>query len=73
MDAMNSVSNAGASSKAPASSENGPSLGGFVAQQKMEVQPPRREDLQGTYATTVDDVANPKGWYGSMSTIPILR
>ena len=38
----------GNSSKAP---EEG--LGGFVAQNKMDVVPPKKEDLQKSYATTV--------------------
>ena len=41
--------------------------GGFVANQKMAVQPPRQEDLQKSYASIVGNDANPKGWYGSMS------
>ncbi|RDA89638.1 hypothetical protein CP533_0738 [Ophiocordyceps camponoti-saundersi (nom. inval.)] len=40
--------------------------GGFQAQNKMAVQPPRQEDLQKSYARIVGDDANPKGWYGSM-------
>lgn len=52
----------GSSSKSP---EEG--TGGFVAHTKMAVQPPKKEDLQKSYATTVTDEANPKGWYGSMS------
>ncbi|CEJ79914.1 Putative Stomatin family protein [[Torrubiella] hemipterigena] len=40
--------------------------GGFQAQAKMSVQPPKKEDLQRSYATIVATDANPKGWYGSM-------
>ena len=53
----------GSSSKAPDSEGH---LGGFVATTKMAVQPPKKEDLQKTYATTVPGESNPKGWYGSM-------
>lgn len=43
-------------------------------QPAMIVVPPRQEDLQKSYATVVDPDANPKGWYGSMSTrFPPLR
>ncbi len=42
--------------------------GGFRPQANMTVQPPRQEDLQRSYASVVDSNANPKGWYGSMST-----
>ncbi|PFH56068.1 hypothetical protein XA68_17126 [Ophiocordyceps unilateralis] len=66
---------AGSSSKAsppPMASYNGAEAGvvtggGFQAQNKMDVQPPREEDLQRSYATLVGDDANPKGWYGSMT------
>lgn len=44
-----------------------PHTGGFQAQSKMTVQPPKREDLQKSYASVVTEEANPKGWYGSMS------
>lgn len=43
---------------------------GFQPQVKMTVQPPRKEDLQRSYATLVGDDSNPKGWYGGMSTSP---
>lgn len=43
-----------------------PTNGGFQAQSKMAVQPPKEEDLQRSYATIVSSEANPKGWYGSM-------
>jgi hypothetical protein len=33
----------------------------------MNVQPPREDELQTSYARVVTDEANPKGWYGSMS------
>jgi len=39
---------------------------GFRPQANMVVIPPKREDLQMSYASIVDDNANPKGWYGSM-------
>jgi erythrocyte band 7 integral membrane protein len=51
----------GNSHKAP---EEG--TGGFVAAVKMDVVPPKKEDLQKSYATTVEGESNPKGWYGSM-------
>lgn len=38
-----------------------------MAQHKMAVEPPKKEDLQRSYATVVENDANPKGWYGSMS------
>ena len=57
----------GATSKAP---EEG--TGGFVAQTKMAVQPPKKEDLQKSYATVVTDEANPKGTYAKMSTLSPL-
>lgn len=50
-------------SKAP---ENETAIG-FQPQNKMDVQPPRKEDLQRSYATVVIEDANPKGWYGTMS------
>jgi hypothetical protein len=34
----------------------------------MDVVPPRQEDLQRSYAAIVAENANPKGWYGKMST-----
>ncbi len=43
---------------------------GFRPQAIMAVQPPRQSDLQKAYACIVDDEANPKGWYGSMSASP---
>ncbi len=39
----------------------------------MTVQPPKKEDLQKSYATVVAQETNPKGWYGSMSTFLFLR
>ncbi len=58
-----------ASSKAPdyESTPSAAAVGGFQAAKPMTVQPPRQEDLQVSYATTVDAEANPKGWYGNMS------
>lgn len=50
-------SNGGASSsKAPA----------FDAQPKMNVRPPKQEDLQQSYATLVGTDPNPRGFYGFM-------
>lgn len=49
---------------------NGATAAGFVAQAKMTVEPPRETDLQQSYAKVVGSEANPKGWYGSMSTCP---
>ena len=40
----------------------------------INVQPPRREDLQPAYAQTLQgesDDAGTHGWYGSMSMIPL--
>ncbi|KAL1894289.1 hypothetical protein Cpir12675_003717 [Ceratocystis pirilliformis] len=39
---------------------------GFRSQQPMEVQPPRMQDLQQSYAAVVASDTNPKGWYGYM-------
>lgn len=58
---------AGSSSKATDELEHPNGTGGYVAPQKMAVQPPRQEDLQKSYASIVGNDANPKGWYGSMS------
>ena len=41
---------------------------GFQAHVHMGVQPPKKEDLQTSYASTVASDVNPAGWYGSMST-----
>ncbi|EFZ01361.1 SPFH domain/Band 7 family protein [Metarhizium robertsii] len=46
------------SSKAPAPA--------YESQGKMNVEPPRQEDLQQSYATLIGNDPNPKGWYGSM-------
>lgn len=62
-------SKASSSSQAPGT--NGTSshnAAGFRPQVGMAVQPPRQEDLQKSYASIVGNDANPKGWYGSMST-----
>lgn len=40
---------------------------GFRPQQAMNVEPPKPQDLQPSYASIVGNDANPKGWYGSMS------
>ncbi|KAF7558844.1 hypothetical protein G7046_g5303 [Stylonectria norvegica] len=55
------VHGSGSSGKAP---ETG--TGGFQTQQMMTVIPPKKEDLQVSYAKVVEAEANPKGWYGSM-------
>lgn len=52
----------GSSSKAP---EPATAIG-FQPQNKMTPEPPKKEDLQVSYATTVQQDANPKGWYGTM-------
>jgi len=39
---------------------------GFQPTNKMTVQPPKEDDLQRSYATTVGSEANPPGWYGKM-------
>ena len=52
----------GAHSKAPEDS-----TGGFVAQNRMAVQPPKKEDLQKSYGTIVAYDASPKGAYAKMS------
>ncbi|KND94343.1 putative band 7 family protein [Tolypocladium ophioglossoides CBS 100239] len=39
---------------------------GFQPQTKMTVQPPRKEDLQRSYASLVGDEVTPGGWYGGM-------
>lgn len=57
----------GGSSKAP-ESESGNTAIGFTPQLKMTVQKPKKEDLQQSYASVVETDANPKGWYGGMST-----
>ncbi|KAK0651659.1 stomatin family protein [Cercophora newfieldiana] len=55
------------SSKGKAAADHAePTAVGFRPQANMTVLPPRREDLQKSYASIVDDNANPKGWYGSM-------
>ncbi|KAI1433471.1 stomatin family protein [Xylaria sp. CBS 124048] len=38
----------------------------YRAQAPMRVEPPRRGDLQQSYAQVVDENASPKNWYGSM-------
>ncbi|KAK3902586.1 stomatin-like protein 3 [Staphylotrichum tortipilum] len=39
--------------------------GGFQSQGQMRVEPPRREDLQKSYASVIEEVHFP-GWYGAM-------
>lgn len=41
---------------------------GFRPQANMAVVPPKKDDLQKSYASIVGDDHNPAGWYGSMST-----
>lgn len=58
--------------KAPAASAPEPSNVGFRPSNGgglVKVQPPRPEDLQPSYAHTVDKTDNPDahGWYASMS------
>ncbi|KAM0330573.1 hypothetical protein ACHAQA_003521 [Verticillium albo-atrum] len=48
------------------SSDAGGVNGGFQPTHKMTVKPPAKEDLQRSYATVVEENANPKGWYGTM-------
>ena len=62
----------GGSSKAPDSDVGGTTVG-FTPQTKMVVQPPKKEDLQRSYASVVETDANPKGWYGSMSRSPNIH
>ena len=60
----------GSSSKAPTSAHPQDGLvgnGGFIAQTKMDVRPPKEDDLQKSYASVVGNDPNPKGWYGGMS------
>lgn len=60
-DAM--INGGGSSSKAAASVEGS---GGFQAQHKMKVEPPKKEDLQRSYARIVEEDATPDGWYARM-------
>jgi len=47
--------------------DEGVAVNGFRPQHNMvSVQPPRREELQRSYATVVADDVDPQGWYGSM-------
>ncbi|KEY64083.1 hypothetical protein S7711_07445 [Stachybotrys chartarum IBT 7711] len=64
---INDNSAGGSTSKAPAANGETPSLGGFQAQHKMAVQPPRKEDLQRSYATVVTEDVGPTDWYGKMT------
>jgi hypothetical protein len=45
--------------------DNAATNGGFQSQGQMRVEPPKREDLQRSYASIVDEVHFP-GWYGAM-------
>ena len=67
-----SASAASAASDAGAASSNNINGGkipdvGFRPQANMAVVPPKKEDLQKSYASIVGDDHNPAGWYGSMS------
>lgn len=67
MSSTEGMINGGSSSaKAP---EHAPvdGNGGFISQNKMSVEPPKKEDLQRKYATVVEQEAGPNDWYGSMS------
>lgn len=49
---------------------------GGAASNMINVQPPRREDLQPAYAQTLQgesEDAGSHGWYGSMSMFPTLH
>jgi len=39
---------------------------GFQRHGEMRVEPPKKKDLQQSYASIVGDDADPKGWYGGM-------
>lgn len=52
---------------------NGAPGGGEANGRLINVQPPRREDLQPAYAQTLQgesEDAGSHGWYGSMSMLP---
>jgi len=55
----------GSTSKA-AANNNADNGGGFRPQVNMEVQPPKVEDLQKSYASVVGTDPTPQGWYGGM-------
>lgn len=62
-----------APSDGPSTTSNGiPSTAdrpvGFQRHGEMRVEPPKKKDLQQSYASIVGDDADPKGWYGGMST-----
>nr|AAQ73640.1 stomatin-like protein [Epichloe festucae] len=59
---MTNTNDGESSSKAPAPAP----APAYESGLKMEVQPPKQEDLQQSYATLVGNDPNPKGWYGSM-------
>jgi regulator of protease activity HflC (stomatin/prohibitin superfamily) len=54
------------SSKAKILSDETDHINGFRPQHGLVVQPPKKEDMQVSYATIVAADANPKGWYGTM-------
>ncbi|EPE07558.1 stomatin-like protein [Ophiostoma piceae UAMH 11346] len=56
---------AGPSTDANGATKSVPDVG-FRPQANMAVVPPRKEDLQMSYASIVGDDHNPSGWYGSM-------
>jgi erythrocyte band 7 integral membrane protein len=63
-DRVHNIANGSSGSKVP---EGESSTGGFQAQNKMTVQPPKQDDLQQSYATVVRTDVDYKGWYGGMS------
>lgn len=65
------VNGADSSSKLPDHAQSNPTsgTGGFQAQNRMTVEPPTKDDLQRSYARTVDAESSPKGWYGSMGML----
>jgi erythrocyte band 7 integral membrane protein len=62
-DRAHNIANGSSGSKVP---EGESSTGGFQAQNKMTVQPPKQDDLQQSYATVVRTDVDYKGWYGGM-------
>lgn len=67
MATTNGAIGAGPSTTKSPSPGGEPFGGGFQPQKVMDVQPPKPEDLQQSYATVVGVDPSPKGWYGSMS------
>lgn len=58
--------NSSSKAKAPESLGNG----GFRSQGGVTVQPPKREDLQPSYASVVGEEASSQKWYPSMCKSP---